>query len=337
LPSTFVYGKIKAMDNKIIGNQKLRDFLFSADLKKRLGHAYLFVGPCGIGKSTLAKAWIKFILCEKGNDKSCGQCPACQQIGRGTYSDFVEVGRLEGKKNISIEQIRELQAHLSLSAMSDNYKIALIKEVENLNEEAFNAFLKTLEEPTGKTILILTANSTASIPLTILSRCAILKMNLAGRDELREFVNMTSPQPLSEGEGNKIVMWANGRPGLAKRLIDEPELYQWYDDQTKTCLKILQAKKVSARWKLIDEWFKHLPKSFNEKTDVVLSSLNVYQTVIRQILRKKFDDVNRDPLYMFAQGFSVGELSDYLVSIESAKIMIKKNINQQLVLENLFI
>jgi DNA polymerase-3 subunit delta' len=155
----------------IVGHQKQLETLKRSLEADRLHHAYIFVGPDGVGKRTVAYSLASAIHCSNGDNHACGQCEACLRIRDGNHPDIHSVGLETGKKEISIQQIRDLQQQLVFRSFSGKKKVVIIDPAQLLNYHAQNSLLKTLEEPPGDSLLILIANSTGNILSTIMSRC----------------------------------------------------------------------------------------------------------------------------------------------------------------------
>lgn len=138
--------------------------------EKRVSHAYLFSGPRGCGKTTLARLLAKSLNCtgQKQSVEPCNDCPNCLAINGGESLDVIEI---DGASNNSVDEVRELKAHVSLSAFSSLYKVYIIDEVHMLSLSAFNALLKTLEEPPSHVVFILATTEPHKVPVTIRSRC----------------------------------------------------------------------------------------------------------------------------------------------------------------------
>ena len=135
----------------------------------RIGHAYLFCGTRGTGKTTIAKILAKAVNCEHPVDGSpCGQCPACQAIGDGPSMNVIEI---DAASNNGVDNIREIREEVAYRPTAGRYKVYIIDEVHMLSAGAFNALLKTLEEPPSYVIFILATTEVHKIPITILSRC----------------------------------------------------------------------------------------------------------------------------------------------------------------------
>jgi DNA polymerase-3 subunit delta' len=160
--------------SEIVGHEKQLETLRQSLLNGRLHHAYLFIGPEGIGKRTLALALAQTIHCaELGND-FCGRCSACRAIQTGNHADVRVLEPLLNKKDISIQQVRELEKMLSLRSFSGRQKIAIIDPATLMNWPAQNALLKTLEEPPQGCILILIACNAGGLLPTVRSRAFAL-------------------------------------------------------------------------------------------------------------------------------------------------------------------
>jgi DNA polymerase-3 subunit gamma/tau len=135
----------------------------------RVAHAYLFAGPRGVGKTTAARLLARALNCEKGpTAQPCGTCRACTEIRDGTSTDVAEI---DGASNNGVENVREIRENAKYLPQRDRYKIYIIDEVHMLSQAAFNALLKTLEEPPGHVKFIFATTEAHKLPDTILSRC----------------------------------------------------------------------------------------------------------------------------------------------------------------------
>ena len=135
----------------------------------RIGHAYLFCGTRGTGKTTVAKIFAKAVNCEHPVDGSpCGECAMCRSIAVGTSMNVIEI---DAASNNGVDNIREIREEVTYRPTEGKYKVYIIDEVHMLSIGAFNALLKTLEEPPEYVIFILATTEVHKIPITILSRC----------------------------------------------------------------------------------------------------------------------------------------------------------------------
>ncbi len=154
---------------EVVGQEHVISTLQNAIKRGRIGHAYLFSGPRGVGKTTTARILAKALNCEKGpSPEPCNKCRICREITDGRSMDVLEI---DGASNRRIEEIRGLRENVKFSPVSSRYKIYIIDEVHMLTQEAFNALLKTLEEPPEHVRFIFATTSPHKVPLTILSRC----------------------------------------------------------------------------------------------------------------------------------------------------------------------
>ncbi len=155
--------------SEVVGQGHIRQSLQNALKYNRLPHALLFCGPKGVGKTTMARILAKALNCEKGPSlEPCNQCISCQEIGLGNSMDVQEI---DGASNRRIDEVREIRENVKYLPSRGRYKIYIIDEVHMLTEPAFNALLKTLEEPPPHVIFIFATTEPHKIPPTIVSRC----------------------------------------------------------------------------------------------------------------------------------------------------------------------
>ncbi len=154
---------------ELIGQEHIANTLKNAIIKNRVGHAYLFSGPRGIGKTSAARIFAKALNCEKGPTPTpCNVCTFCHEIIDGSSLDLVEI---DGASNRRVDEIRQLRENVRFVPSSAKYKIYIIDEVHMLTTEAFNALLKTLEEPPPHIVFIFATTEVNKVPQTIRSRC----------------------------------------------------------------------------------------------------------------------------------------------------------------------
>ena len=155
--------------DEVIGQDPITTTLKNAVSLNRIGQAYLFTGPRGVGKTSMARIFAKALNCKTGpTAEPCGKCPACLEIESGRSLDVLEI---DGASNRGIDEIRELRENVKFAPALGKYKIYIIDEVHQITSEAFNALLKTLEEPPAHVKFIFATTATHKVPATILSRC----------------------------------------------------------------------------------------------------------------------------------------------------------------------
>ncbi len=154
---------------EVIGQEHVSKTLANAIANGRIAHAYIFSGPRGVGKTTTARILAKAVNCEKGPTPTpCNQCPSCEAITKGNALDVYEI---DGASNRGIDEIRNLREKIRFAPSMGKYRVYIIDEVHMLTKEAFNALLKTLEEPPEHVIFIFATTEIHRVPPTILSRC----------------------------------------------------------------------------------------------------------------------------------------------------------------------
>jgi len=155
--------------DSVVGQEHITRTLKNAIEQNRLAHAYLFVGPRGVGKTSTARILAKALNCVKGPTvMPCGECDSCREIARGTSLDVLEI---DGASNNGVEQVRELRENVRFAPAHGKFKIYIIDEVHMLSSAAFNALLKTLEEPPAHVKFIFATTEPQKVLPTILSRC----------------------------------------------------------------------------------------------------------------------------------------------------------------------
>jgi DNA polymerase-3 subunit delta' len=211
---------------RIRGHDRLIEGFQRVVQRGRLAHAYLFTGPAGIGKRLFANELARALLCEKPATplQACDHCTSCQLVDAGTHPDFRAAGKPEDALEFPIELMRELCNSFSLKSARGRGKIILIDDVDDFNEESANCFLKTLEEPPPRAVLILVGTTPERQLPTIVSRCQVVRFAPLSPDRLREVLqqhDIRDPLLL-----DRLTHLSGGSPGLALALAD-PELWEF--------------------------------------------------------------------------------------------------------------
>lgn len=212
-----------ALFSEVVGQQAVVRTLQNALSQNRVAHAMIFSGVRGVGKTTLARIMAKALNCEQGAPQAepCNQCGSCREVSGGGSVDLIEI---DGASNRGIQEIRELKENIRFMPTSSRYKIIIIDEVHMLTTEAFNALLKTLEEPPGHVYFMFATTELHRVPVTILSRCQRYELKRVSGSELADhFKAIAAGEKVEMDQAalNIIVREAGGsvRDGLS--LLDQ--------------------------------------------------------------------------------------------------------------------
>ena len=207
----------------LAGHERIVEQLRRSFSSGRFPHALLFVGPAGIGKRTLARLLAQALLCEDRPEtqlEACGRCVACQMVEAGSHPDLVEVSRPEDKQELPIRVVRDLCVGFGLKPSRGSRKVAIVDDADDINDEAANAFLKTLEEPPPGATLVLIGTSAELQLETIVSRCQVVRFDPLDEESLVDLIlkRGLAPNPeearrlaqLGEGSVSRALEFATG-------------------------------------------------------------------------------------------------------------------------------
>ncbi len=325
---------------KIIGHGWAVDVLQSAMKHDRVGHAYLITGPAQIGKGTLARTFAQALNCtaELPDQRPCGRCRPCKLIAANRHPDIKVVsGEASGRGNVTlkIDQIRELQAELNLTAAEARVKAAIIEGFETANQSAANAFLKTLEEPPGNTVLILTATTAETLLPTITSRCRTVGLRpLPTKLVQAALVDRWDVEP---GLARTLAHLADGRIGRALTLAQQPDLLAERHAQLDLLYEAFQHSRVK-RFAAAER----LALEAEALPDLLQIWLGFWRDMILVATAgeagEAVSNVDRiERLKRYARTWSSEDILACLRRTQEALWQLERNANTRLVMENLLL
>jgi DNA polymerase-3 subunit gamma/tau len=238
--------------SEVNGQQHIIRALRNAVRLNRLPNAYIFSGIRGVGKTSVARIVARSINCEKGpTEEPCGVCDNCGEIAEGRSLDVIEI---DGASNNGVDEIREIREHLQYAPVKCRKKIYIVDEVHMLSRPAFNAFLKTLEEPPPHTLFIFATTEISKIPDTVLSRCQCFEFRALSEIEIKKKLAQIAEKEnirITDGALGMFARHANGSMRDAESLLDQIGAYAGEDIDENTievALGLVSREKI---WNLL--------------------------------------------------------------------------------------
>ena len=325
----------------IAGHKKQWNFLSKEFELDQLAHAYLFSGEEKIGKRTLAKEFIKLINClsvrssQAKNDKdenekprlrqgyggqACGICKNCKDIENENYLDVLTVNLKDDKQEIEISQIREALNFLSYKSYYGGFKSVIINNSERMTIEAQNCFLKTLEEPKGKTILILVSSHPEILLSTIISRCQIIKFYSVDQKEIESYLIKIGAK---EKIAHTLASFCSHNPGKAVDLFFNPEILEREQKTLQELIKVINSD--------LAEKFQYA-KKVNLEGNNLKRILEILQRYLRHLLFLKTGIVSLTPKDYLLE--STSSFKNYSISKIKEVLKLLETLNTQTSLTN---
>jgi DNA polymerase-3 subunit delta' len=316
----------------IIGQQKPLATLRSALAAGRMHHAYLFLGPEGVGKRAVAVAFAKAIHCAELTNDFCGDCAGCSRISDGNHPDVRVIEPLAGKKEISIQQIRDLQRELSYRSFTGMRKIAIVDPATLMNVPGQNALLKTLEEPPQDSLIILIAANVGGLLPTLRSRCLQLTFAPLTGEQVSGF--LISRHGMNDNDAELIAALSLGSIGAAlafnkEELIEQRRIWMG-------ALSSLRAGDYRGAMMAAE--------TLSSQRDEMLKFLQWAESWYRDLLIQKVaqgtgDLVNVDRREQIDERAANSDLEQTLRAISQIKgaaARVQRNLNRRMVLERFF-
>lgn len=317
---------------EIAGHKQVVRIITNAISQDRVAHAYLFIGPEGVGKETVALSFARALLCSRpaGGD-ACGVCRTCRQMQSGNHPDFYSAG--PGGASIKIEQIREIQRRVPYRSYQGGRKLFIIRQAESMTAEAANCLLKTLEEPPEGTVFILITARPQLLPPTIISRCQQVFFKNIPLPELIEGLvalhgmakeGALLPAALSGGSMGKALAYTSGS----------------FQEKRQAIYRFLKALEESGPCEALD-----MAEKVTESRENASFTLEILSCWYRDLMVYRetgetgllFNPDQAEVIKRESERFETTTLLEIIESIDSAKNKIETNINTRLVLETLFL
>ncbi len=297
-------------------------------------HAYLFLGPQGIGKRTLALRFAEALNCESplAPGVSCGVCKNCRQIEAMRHPDLSVVQASEAGGVLRVDQIRDLRHMLTLSPYQAKYRVALLLRFQEANASAANALLKTLEEAPSQVVLLLTAENAEQLLPTIVSRCEVLRLRPL---PLAEIETALRERGASEVDAALLAHLSGGSPGRAFRLLEDRSELDFRAETLDALQPLLSAS--------IAERFRYAERLSKEK-EALRRTLLLWASYWRDVMLAAAGDADaivnidrREEILAWGKRFSLPEARARVDAVTESISRLDKNINPRLLLETLLL
>ena len=234
-----LYRKYRSKNfDELVGQEAIKQTLENSLKIQKISHAYLFSGPRGTGKTSVARLFAKALNCEKGNGEICNECSNCRAINEGSHPDVIEI---DAASNSGVDEVRELIEKVKYAPIQGKYKVYIIDEVHMMTNSAFNALLKTLEEPPSYVVFILCTTEPYKLLPTILSRCQRYEFKKITDAELKKLItHVLKEEGVSATNDaiNLIVELANGGARDSLSLLDQVISYAGSNIEEEDVIKM---------------------------------------------------------------------------------------------------
>ena len=322
----------------MLGQERAKLLLAAAFAPERLGHAYLFTGPDGVGKTLLAQEAAQALLCRGDGARPCGACQDCRLFAHDSHPDFLLLEPEGDSRVIKIDKIRDLIHTLSLMPVQGDRRVAILRDADALNEEAANALLKTLEEPPASALLILTSSRPRALLPTLRSRCQEIRFEPLSAEHLRAILD--DRPGLDEEDVAAAVRLAGGSADRALQLIESGCL----EIRRKTLARIL-ALPTEDVFEIADDvldWAKAASKQYEPQRERLRAFFYMLESTYRDIMVRAVGDGKEAmpeagvPLPDGAQRLAPQRLLGIHEALCDARRQIDANATIDFVLQDLF-
>jgi DNA polymerase-3 subunit delta' len=301
-------------------------------------HAYLFSGPPGIGRRTLALRLAQALNCPQplAPAQPCGTCKTCQQIERMQYPDLAVIQAEREGGTLKVEQIRAIRQSLVLKPYQGSYRVALFLRFQEANANAANALLKTLEEAPAYVVLVLTADTPEQLLSTIVSRCEVLRLRPLPVETVEGYLQEHGADP---SDAHLLAHISGGRPGYALRLMQDKEALDFRTQRLEEMQGLLQSNR-RRRFTYAEKLTDRKNEARERLRETMLLWLSFWRDVLLRCSGAQTPLANIDRLAgieVLAGRLSLAEAYRLVSAAEEAIDQLERNVNPRLLVEVLLL
>lgn len=317
----------------LIGQEQVKQLLIESIQTQRIGHAYMFCGPEGIGRRTMARCFAEAISCSSQSIEPCGMCSACTLNKSGTNPDIIHIRRQEGKASVGVEEIRLVQDEISTAPQFGQYKIIIFENAEKMTVQAQNALLKTLEEPPSYIVMILISSNNSQMLDTVKSRAVKVDFKRYSDSEIVEAYTKQK----SEGIDSRLLCeYADGIIGRALSVTSFGE----YEEICDKIANALVALSKGGGRELCG--FENLLAEYAEKKEFffftlysILRDVFVFASYGKKVALQNAQIANK--IYSLSDAIGYHKAAKCLDLVNKSWRMVGQNVNYKLMAEALAI
>jgi len=318
----------------LIGHEWAVDMLKKHVVNGTTRHAYLFTGPPGLGRHSLALRFAQALNCQTPVDAGipCGQCRDCKQIEAMQYADLTVIQADSEGGTLKVDQVRETRRMLTLKPYMAKYRVALFLRFQEANDNAANALLKTLEEAPSYAVLILTADNPEQLLPTIVSRCEVLRLRPLPIEDVRRDLEIRG---LEIDRAKLIAHISGGRFGYALRLIESESLLEKREERLNDLLTLLPASRVQ-KFAYADK----LARDKESMRQAILVWLSYWRDVMLRTAQAETPLVNVDrnvEIEDLADRMDLSSARRVVSGLENTLEKMERNVNPRLLAEVLLL